>query len=390
MPASVDRTKVDVALVVGTRPEAVKMAPVARALDDSGWAQPILIATGQHGDVVREVFDLFDLKISHELEIARDENSVAELSARLLVEIDAVLGRHPVGLVLVQGDTATTLAGGLAGFFRRVPVAHLEAGMRTHDLDAPFPEEGNRRLVGQVSSLHLAPTPRARDNLLHEGVPADRVVLTGNTVVDALLSARRDRLDEKVAALLDIEDRPVVVVTAHRRESWGEPLRRIGRAVARLARLHPDALFVVAAHMNPAVRSEIETAVAGCLNVHVAGPVAYGQFLGLLARAQLVLTDSGGIQEEAPTFGVPVLVTRESTERTESVDAGRARLVGTDEDTIVSTADELLTDPAARSAMNGGPNPYGDGLAGQRVVEACAWLLGRGRRPAEFVAGTGE
>ncbi|MFI9379562.1 non-hydrolyzing UDP-N-acetylglucosamine 2-epimerase [Kutzneria sp. NPDC052558] len=374
--------KVDVALVVGTRPEAVKMAPVARALDESGWAHPILIATGQHGDVVREVFDLFDLKISHELEIARDEHSVAELSARLLVEIDAVLGRHPVGLVLVQGDTATTLAGGLAGFFRRIPVAHLEAGMRTHDLDAPFPEEGNRRLVGQVSSLHLAPTSRARDNLLHEGVPAERVVLTGNTVVDALLSARRDPLDE---VLLD--DRPVVVVTAHRRESWGEPLRRIGRAVARLARRRPEALFVVAAHMNPLVRAEIETAVAGCANVHVAGPMAYGQFLGLLARARLVLTDSGGIQEEAPTFGVPVLVTRESTERTESVDAGRARLVGTDEDTIVSAADELLTDPAARSAMNGGPNPYGDGLAGRRVVEACAWLLGRGGRPAEFRAG---
>jgi len=384
MPASVEPTKVEVALVVGTRPEAVKMAPVARALDESGWAHPILIATGQHGDVVREVFDLFDLKISHELEIPRDENSVAELSARLLVEIDAVLGRHPVGLVLVQGDTATTLAGGLAGFFRRIPVAHLEAGMRTHDLDAPFPEEGNRRLVGQVSSLHLAPTPRARDNLLHEGVPAERVVLTGNTVVDALLSARRDPLDNSVP---DVGDRPVVVVTAHRRESWGEPLRRIGRAVARLARRHPDALFVVAAHMNPAVRAQIETAVAGCPNVHVAGPVAYGQFLGLLARAQLVLTDSGGIQEEAPTFGVPVLVTRESTERTESVDAGRARLVGTDEDTIVGAADELLTDPAARSAMNGGPNPYGDGLAGQRVVEACAWLLGRGCRPTEFRAG---
>jgi UDP-N-acetylglucosamine 2-epimerase (non-hydrolysing) len=384
MPASADTKKVDIALVVGTRPEAVKMAPVARALDESGWAHPILIATGQHGDVVREVFDLFDLKISHELEISRDEHSVAELSARLLVEIDAVLGRHPVGLVLVQGDTATTLAGGLAGFFRRVPVAHLEAGMRTHDLGAPFPEEGNRRLVGQISSLHLAPTARARDNLLHEGVPAEQVVLTGNTVVDALLSARRDPMDDDLLA-----DRPVVVVTAHRRESWGEPLRRIGRAVARLARRHPDAVFVVAAHMNPLVRAEIEAAVRGCLNVHLAGPVAYGQFLGLLARAQLVLTDSGGIQEEAPTFGVPVLVTRDSTERTESVDAGRARLVGTDEDTIVSAADELLTDPTARLAMHG-PNPYGDGLAGQRVAQACAWLLGRGRRPAEFLAETGD
>ena len=384
MPAAVSDAKVNIALVVGTRPEAVKMAPVARALDESGWAQPIVIATGQHGDVVREVFDLFDLKISHELDVARDENSVAELSARLLAEVDAVLGRCPTDLVVVQGDTASTLAGGLAGFFRRIPVAHLEAGLRTHDLDAPFPEEGNRRLVGQVSSLHLAPTPRARDNLLREGVPADRVVLTGNTVVDALLTVQRDRLDEDVSPLLGVDDRPLVVVTAHRRESWGEPLRRIGRAVARLARLHPATVFVVAAHMNPVVRADIETEIVGCDNVRVAGPVAYGQFLGLLARARLVLTDSGGIQEEAPTFGVPVLVTRESTERTECVDAGRARLVGTDEDTIVAAVDELLTDPAARSAMNGGPNPYGDGRAGQRVVAACAWLLGRGSRPAEI------
>jgi UDP-N-acetylglucosamine 2-epimerase (non-hydrolysing) len=373
-----------VAVVAGTRPEAVKLSPVVRALAGSHWAEPVVIHTGQHGDVVREIFDLFAIEIQHELRVERGD-SIAQLNARLLSEIDVVLARRAADLVVVQGDTASALAGGLAAFFRRIPVAHVEAGLRTNHLGAPFPEEGNRRLIAQVSSLHCAPTWRACSNLLREGVPGDRIVLTGNTVVDALLAARR--ADDGGQPFPEREDRPLVLVTAHRRESWGEPMRRIGRAVAQLADRHPGVVFVVAAHMNPAVRAVLEAEVSGHPNVRLLGPVAYGCFVGLLAHATLVVTDSGGIQEEAPTFGVPVLVTRDVTERVESLEAGCARLVGTQEATIVGAVDELLNDPAAWALMAGGPNPYGDGLAGERVAAACAWLLGHGERPAGLRSG---
>lgn len=377
-----------VALVAGTRPEAIKLAPVAQALSASGSARPLIIATGQHGDVVREVFDLFDLQADHVISPPAGSESLAELNARLLREVDAILGSTQPDLVAVQGDTASTLAGALAGFFRRIPVVHVEAGLRTGDLEAPFPEEGNRRLVSQIAALNLAPTAGAAANLLDNGISDERIVVTGNTGIDALLAARdaaSPYADDTLEAF-HASDRPVVVVTAHRRESWGEPIRRIGHAVGRLAWLRPDTYFVVAAHMNPAVRGVLEQQLRGCPNVYLPGPIAYGPFARLLGRATLVITDSGGIQEEASAFGLPVLVTREITERTESLDAGVAALVGTDEEAIVASTSRLLTDHRVYADMARVVYPYGDGSAGERVAQACSWILGRGDRPIDFLS----
>ncbi len=376
-----------VAVVLGTRPEAIKLAPVVAALRDSGWARPVVITTGQHEpEVIDEILGLFGLTVDVDLAVPRDERSLADFTAMLLHEVDGMLARIHSDLVIVQGDTATTLSAALAGFFRHVPVVHVEAGLRTYDLESPFPEEGNRRLVTQVASLHLAPTVSAAANLFREGAAADRVLLTGNTVIDALhaASALRRPYGDPALEKLDASGRRVVVVTAHRRESWGEPMHRIGRAVARIAAAHPEIGIVLAAHMNPAVRTVLEGEVRRCGNVVMPGPISYGPFARLLARAHLVITDSGGIQEEAPAFGVPVLVTREATERTETVDAGVARLVGTHEDTIVTAACEQLVHADAYRRMARAVSPYGDGRAAERCVEGAAWLLGIADRPRDF------
>lgn len=376
-----------IAVLLGTRPEAIKLAPVVVALREGGWAHVTVVVTGQHERaVIDEVLGLFGLDVDIDLAVPRVDGGVAELTASLLRSLDSALAAVRPDLIVVQGDTATTLCGALAGFFRRIPVAHVEAGLRTHDLTAPFPEEGNRRLVGQIAALHLAPTVAAATNLFREGAPAETVVLTGNTVIDALRTAGARRCPYGSADLerLDASDSRVVVVTAHRRESWGEPIRRVGAAVARLADLHPDVEIVLAAHMNPAVRGVLETAVGHRPNVLMPGPMAYGPFARLLARAHLVVTDSGGIQEEAPAFGIPVLVTRETTERTESIDAGVARLVGTDTEVIVAAAHGLLTDPAAYRRMAHAVNPYGDGRAARRCADAAGWLLGNAERPRDF------
>lgn len=377
-----------VALVIGTRPEAIKLAPVAIALAETGWARPSIITTGQHGDVVRQTLDLFDLKAEIEMSDSAQTGGLAQLNARLLTDIDRALEGTKPGVVVVQGDTASTLAGAQAAFFRRIPVAHVEAGLRTGDLALPFPEEANRRMVTQLAAVHLAPTAAAVSNLLQENVAPAGVILTGNTVVDALLRARDLQAPYDDAALeeLDATRTPLVLVTAHRRESWGEPIRQIGHAVAQLARGYPRIGFVVAAHMNPAVRGVLELEVRGCPNVVLPGPIGYGPFVRLIARATLVITDSGGIQEEAPAFGVPVLVTREVTERMESIEAGVAKLVGTDAELIIEQTSRLLDDPAAYDAMAKATNPYGDGRAAQRVARVCGWLLGRCPRPDDYTA----
>jgi len=385
IPTPID-DRVSVALVLGTRPEAIKLAPVALELARSGWARPSIVTTGQHGDVVRETLALFDLKAEIELSAVTETSRLATRQAALLVDIDRALDRIRPALVVVQGDTASTLAGAQVAFFRQIPVAHVEAGLRTGDLALPFPEEANRRMVSAIAALHLAPTAVAVANLRRENVPSEQILLTGNTVVDALVRARNlsPPYEDRELEALDASGAPLVLVTAHRRESWGEPMRAIGKAIARLSRSHPDYEFVLAAHMNPAVRDVLESEVRDCPRVHLPGPIAYGPFVRLIARSRLVITDSGGIQEEAPAFGVPVLVTRDVTERTESLDAGVARLVGTDEERIVESASHLLADPAAYDAMARAINPYGDGHAARRVVEACGWLLGNYPRPEEF------
>ena len=293
---------------------------------------------------------------------------------------------------MVQGDTTSTFTAALAAFYEQRPVVHVEAGLRTGDLQNPFPEEANRRLTTRLAALHLAATPANRDSLLFEHVPAADVVVTGNTVIDALQSASRrvrDWSDPGLDAALGTGrrkgDRETVLVTAHRRESWGDPLREVAAAVAQVAKQRPETQFVWPLHANPAVHGWVRPEVDALDNIVVTGPAAYGDFVRLLGIADAALTDSGGVQEEAPALGVPVLVTREVTERQEAVDCGAARLFGTDKDLIVKELSVLLEDPSARAAMTAGGSPYGDGLAGPRTAAAVARMLGSGDRLPDFV-----
>jgi UDP-N-acetylglucosamine 2-epimerase (non-hydrolysing) len=382
-------SRTTVAVVIGTRPEAIKLAPVVLELADAWWAAPAIVVTGQQGAVVDEALGAFDLEATVRLPDVDGSPSPGNLGARLLDRLNRAFDFLRPRTVIVQGDTASTLAGALAGFFRGTPVAHVEAGLRSHDLASPFPEEANRRMVGQVAQLHLAPTTRAAVNLLNESLPANRIVITGNTVVDALW-----RMTAEAPPYEPEETDPgsragalgrLIVVTAHWRESWGEPIRRIGRAVARLARLHPDITIVLAAQMDPEVRDTLERQTEGLANVVCSGPVPYTAFIRLLSRADLVLTDSGGIQEEGASLGIPTLVMRETTERLEGLEVGIARLVGTDTERIVAEAEAVLRS-ASRQPGERPPSPYGDGRAAQRVVKACAWQLGLDQRPADYLA----
>jgi UDP-N-acetylglucosamine 2-epimerase (non-hydrolysing) len=375
----------EVHLVGGTRPEAVKLAPVATAMRDAGILAPVLVASGQHPTMVGQALTAFGLEPDVVLQVARTTGTQAELLTEMIRQLDELWAERTPAAIIVQGDTTTSLAGALAAFWRRIPVVHLEAGLRSGDLDSPFPEEANRRLVAQVAALHLAPTPLAAMNLLDENVATADILITGNTVVDATLAVASRRLpfqNARVAKAREIgEDRRLVLVTAHRRESWGAPLDRILAAVRELVERYPDIDVILPSHPNPAVRAQVDAALAGVERVTVTDPLPYPDLSRLLSEAYLVLTDSGGIQEEAPSFGVPALVLRDVTERVESLDAGCARLVGADTDLIVKEAAELLDSRVRRDAMTAGGNPYGDGLAGRRTAQATAALLGLADAP---------
>jgi UDP-N-acetylglucosamine 2-epimerase (non-hydrolysing) len=377
----------EVHLIAGTRPEAIKLAPVAAAMRAAGRLTPVLVASGQHPTMVAQALAAFDLTPDVRLPLDRVTGSQSELLTEMIRELDALFAERKPAAVVVQGDTTTTLAGALAAFWRRIPVVHLEAGLRSGDLDSPFPEEANRRMVGQVAALHLAPTALAATNLLNENIVASQVLISGNTVVDAALHVAGRELpftDARLAAAVSAAELGkcrLVLVTAHRRESWGEPLDRILAAVRRLVAAYPDIRVVLPSHPNPAVRAQVEAGLADTPRVTVTDPLPYPELARLLSHAYLALTDSGGIQEEAPSFGVPALVLREVTERVESLHAGCAMLVGTDEDRIVAEAALLLDDRARRDAMTAGGNPYGDGRAASRTEQAVAALLGLTTRP---------
>jgi UDP-N-acetylglucosamine 2-epimerase (non-hydrolysing) len=375
-----------VMVVFGTRPEAIKVAPLIQALAAGPWSRPVVAVTAQHRRILDQVLQLFDICPEYDLDIMRSGQTLTDVTVGALGGLGLVLADAAPDLVVVQGDTTTTFAAALAGFYRQVPVVHLEAGLRTGNVLSPYPEEMNRRLTTQLASLHLAPTPTARANLLAEGVAPGSVVVTGNTVIDALhmTVGRRVPYRDQQLAGLDSDPRPVLVVTAHRRESWGEPMAAIGAALASLARYHQDLLIVLPVHPNPRVRHVLLPAVAGLANVLVVEPLAYGEFARLLDRATIVLTDSGGVQEEAPSLGKPVLVMRDTTERPEAVAAGTARLVGTDHDRIVANVDSLLQDADAYAAMANSVNPYGDGRAAERSCQAMARLLGLDATVCEF------
>ncbi|WP_083959121.1 non-hydrolyzing UDP-N-acetylglucosamine 2-epimerase [Herbidospora mongoliensis] len=351
-----------VCVVAGTRPEAIKLGPVVPALRE--FFDVDVVSTGQHGEVVAEVLSLFGARVDRDLR--RSGDSLAALTSSVILGLDEVFSQIGPDLVVVQGDTTSAFGGALAAYLRQIPVAHVEAGLRSHQ-STPFPEEVNRRLIATLADLHLAPTPTARDNLLNERIPADRVLVTGNTVVDALATVLADRPPPR--------ERPLVVITAHRRESWGEPMRRIARVADRLAAGHPGVDFVVATHLNPAVRQVFDQVVRPRANIRCVPPMAYREFARLLAVSALAITDSGGIQEEAAALGLPVLVMRESTERVEALDGGGAHLVGTDEELVAKTAGLFLQSAVAGRVRHVAPCHYGDGHAAARVAQACAELI---------------
>ena len=381
-------------VVYGTRPEAIKVAPLIKALDSSEWFTPQVAVTAQHRSMLDQVNEVFGIKPEFDLDIHAPGQTLTQITTRALTGVQSLLGELRPDAVVVQGDTTTVFSAALAAFYEKIPVVHLEAGLRTGDPWSPYPEEINRRLATRLASLHLAPTPASRDNLLAERVDRASVVVTGNTVIDALLWAvRREpglgepRYGDPRLDVLDASDGPVLLVTAHRRESWGEPLRAVGRALSRIAGAHPGLRVAFPIHRNPLVRDAILPAVAGLPNVIVTEPLPYAAFARLMSRATVILTDSGGVQEEGPSLGKPVLVMRDTTERPEAVAAGTVRLVGTDENRLVAAVGELLTDVAAYAAMASAVNPYGDGQAARRAVSALAHHFCLGAPAEEFSGG---
>jgi len=367
-----------VAVFIGTRPEGIKMAPVIAALRRSGALECVVVATGQHREMFQQVADQFGFTVDADLAVMRPQQTLAGLTARLMDEIDGWLERGRPDLALVQGDTTTVLVAALACFYRRIPIGHVEAGLRTGDIWSPFPEEVNRRLSSPLVTLHFAPTEAARAALLKEGIPDDRIEVTGNTVVDALLMELAQQEDPTVrgaveASLADVlgpdwTRRPLVLITGHRRENFGEGIRAICEAILTLARRYPDHDFVYPVHLNPNVKVHVDRLLGAQPNVRLIPPQGYRSFVALMARCRLVLTDSGGVQEEAPSLGKPVLVMRDTTERPEGVKAGTALLTGPHADNIVAHASRLLDDPRAYAAMANAVSPYGDGRAAERIA----------------------
>lgn len=358
--------------VFGTRPEAIKMAPVVRALRAAPERfESMVCVSAQHRSMLDQVLEVFDLAADVDLDLMVPGQSPAGIAAGILDRLPPLLRRTRPDVILVQGDTTTTFAATFAAFLERIPTGHVEAGLRTGDRWQPFPEEMNRVLTTRIAALHFAPTPAARDALLAEAIPAGDVYLTGNTVIDALLQTVRPDYRFRTPALAGLDPaRRVVLVTTHRRESFGAPLRSTCAAIRDLAERFPELQFVLPVHPNPEVKRTVEELLCDLPGMHLIPPVDYLEFVHLMARADLVLTDSGGVQEEAPSLGKPVLVLREVTERPEGVAAGTARVVGTDRARIVAAATELLTSPEAYARMANAVSPYGDGRASERIVDA--------------------
>ena len=375
-----------VMVIYGTRPEAIKVAPLIKALDDSAFFTPLVTVTAQHRSMLDQVNDVFGIKPEFDLDIHCPGQTLTDITTRALRGVQAVLTEEKPDAVVVQGDTTTVFAAALAAFYQQIPVVHLEAGLRTGNPYSPYPEEINRQLATRLAALHLAPTATSKSNLLAENIPPDAIAVTGNTVIDALLWTVSRQLDYGDPALggLDSTAAPVLLVTAHRRESWGAPMRAIGRALARIARAHRHLRVVFPIHRNPLVREAILPSIGDLANVTVTEPLPYGGFARLLNRATVILTDSGGVQEEAPSLGKPVLVMRDTTERPEAVQAGTVKLVGTDEDLIVDMVGRLLTSADAYASMASAVNPYGDGRAAERAVAALAHHFDLGPAPDEF------
>jgi UDP-N-acetylglucosamine 2-epimerase (non-hydrolysing) len=369
--------KQKVLLTFGTRPEAIKMAPLVQRLKRDPLIDCKVCVTGQHREMLDQVLALFGIEPDFDLNVMKRGQDLYDVTTSILAGMRGVLDDAKPDMVLVHGDTTTTMAATLASFYKRIAVGHVEAGLRTGNLLSPWPEEANRKLTGALATLHFAPTQRARQNLLAEGLSDASIVVTGNTVIDALLHVRQ-RLasdtalrDEAQRVLPRLEaNRRLVLVTGHRRESFGDGFERICTALAQLANAYPDIDIVYPVHLNPSVREPVNRLLTGIANVHLIEPLDYLPFVSLMDRATLILTDSGGIQEEAPSLRKPVLVMRDTTERQEAIDAGVVRLVGTDVRAIVDSVSGLLEDSVTYAAMSRGDNPYGDGRACDRIADA--------------------
>lgn len=358
--------KIKIMCVLGTRPEAVKMAPVIQELQSREWAAVHVLATAQHRQMLDQVLAFFGICPDSDLNVMRPNQSLTELTARLLLGAGEVLDEVQPDVVLVQGDTTTVMAVALAAFYRRIPVGHVEAGLRTGDLQNPFPEEANRVIAGRLSRWHFAPTSGARDNLLQEGAPAASVHVTGNTVIDALIKATSSEIDSGLGLP---NDKRILLVTCHRRENFGAPFARICNAIEQLARENPDVHVVFPVHPNPNVKTVAEDLLSNIPNIQLCTPLDYVQFVSVMKQSYFIISDSGGVQEEAPGLGKPVLVLREETERPEAVKEGVVELVGTQQQRIVDSASALLNDPSVYGNMARGVSPYGDGLASQRIAD---------------------
>ncbi|MGI9217986.1 MAG: non-hydrolyzing UDP-N-acetylglucosamine 2-epimerase [Hydrogenophaga sp.] len=377
-----------VMLVFGTRPEAIKMAPLVKGLQANPDLQTVVCVTAQHREMLDQVLRLFDIVPEHDLNIMKPGQDLFDITGNILHGLKAVFQQEQPDLVLVHGDTTTTLATSLAAYYSRIAVGHVEAGLRTGNKHAPFPEEMNRKLTGALADIHFAPTPASQANLLREGVAADTIHVTGNTVIDALLAVvdklRNDQtLQAEFAQRFSFLDpsRRLVLVTGHRRENFGEGFQNICNALADIAAEHADVQVLYPVHLNPNVRQPVNDILAarGLANVHLIDPVDYLPFVYLMDRAHIIVTDSGGIQEEAPSLGKPVLVMRDTTERPEAVEAGTVKLVGTSREKIVAEARRLLTDEQAYATMSRAHNPYGDGKAVGRIVQLVLNTQSRGK-----------
>ena len=374
--------------IFGTRPEAIKMAPLVLELQKRADIQSICCVTAQHREMLDAVLEIFRLTPDYDLNIMEPRQTLSTITTKCLLGMEGVLEEAKPDLVLVHGDTSTTFAGALAAFYHQIPVGHVEAGLRTWDKYSPFPEEMNRKLVGDIADLHFCPTPANRENLAREGI-TDGVFVTGNTVIDALKTTVRPDYQFATQALngLDYAGKRIILVTCHRRENYGQPMTNIMTALRRLADAFPDVELVYPVHLSPVVREAAGKYLSGHPRIHLIDPLSADEMHNLMARAYLVMTDSGGLQEEAPALGRPVLVLRRETERPEAVQAGTVKLAGTEEEEIFSLAAELLSDERAYHAMAHAVNPYGDGQACRRIADAIEWKFGlRAERPGEFQA----
>lgn len=369
----------------GTRPEAIKLAPVIKALRDDSRFESVIVSTGQHREMLQQVTDLFGFTPDVELNLMHKKQPLNRIMSRALKRLDEVLKKHKPDVLVVQGDTSTAAAAAIAGFNREAKIVHVEAGLRSWDLSSPFPEEANRKIISAIASLHLTPTKSAKQNLLNEGIDPDRILVTGNTVIDALRETvhKTSALsDPRICEALEKYSQRIIV-TSHRRENL-PALSAIGSAIGHLAREYPDTAFLLPMHMNPKIRKRLLPAIEGLDNVVTTGPLPYDQFMHLMQEATLIVTDSGGVQEEAPALGLPALLIRDTTERPEAIDAGAVKLIGSDPQDIISEVENLLENPAAYEAMRHAVNPFGDGAATPRIISALDALVAA--RPLDGIA----